>query len=83
MTETDDAIWRRLTALKQTNPGLQVWLSVGGSMMVEFGQPTAHTFEQLVRPEGELQTTKRQGQFAKSLLSVMEGYGFDGVDFDW
>lgn len=37
MTETDDAIWRRLTALKQTNPGLQVWLSVGGSMMVEFG----------------------------------------------
>ena len=83
MSETDNVIWRRLTALKQTNPGLQVWLSIGGSMMTDFGQPTEHTFEQLVHPEAELQTAKRQGQFAKSLLSVMEEYGFDGVDFDW
>jgi chitinase len=41
------------------------------------------TYERLSGPSGTPQTQRCQEAFIKSLLSVLEEYGFDGVDFDW
>jgi chitinase len=82
MTNTDDDIWRRLVALKQTNPGLQVWLSIGGWLMNSQTELTAGTFERLVGGD-TVESGERLKQFSDSLLSVLEEYGFDGVDMDW
>jgi len=79
MTGTDSLIWSRLTALKETNPGLQVWLSIGGWMMNGATPETLETMEYLVSHNGK----EEQKRFTESLLSVLEEYGFDGVDFDW
>ena len=79
MTGTDAQIWSRTTALKETNPGLQVWLSIGGWMMNSAAPATLETMESLVSHNGE----DRQKRFTESLLSVLEEYGSDGVDFDW
>jgi len=82
MSNTDDEVWRRLTSLKQTNPGLQVWLSVGGWRMNNNDELTSDTFHSLV--SGSVaEKGQRQEAFVNSLLSVLEEYGFDGVDFDW
>jgi chitinase len=78
-TGTDNDIWSRLTALKETNPGLQVWLSIGGWMMNGGTPETLETFESLVSHTGK----EEQERFTESLLSVMEEFGFDGVEFDW
>jgi len=40
-------------------------------------QPTYTTFSTLVASQGA------QDKFIASLLSFMQTYGFDGVDFDW
>lgn len=79
MTGTDSDIWSRLTALKETNPGLQVWLSIGGWMMNGATPETVDTMEYLVSHAGK----EEQESFTESLLSVLEEFGFDGVDFDW
>jgi chitinase len=79
MTGTDSLIWSRLTALKETNPGLQVWLSIGGWMMNGVTPETLETMENLITHNGK----EEQKRFTESLLSVLGEYGFDGVDFDW
>lgn len=66
-----------LAALKQVNPGLKVWLSVGGWSMNDPDQPTHATFSALAN------SASAQESFAKSLLQVLGQYGFDGVDIDW
>jgi GH18 family chitinase len=40
---------------------------------------TLETMEFLVSHNGK----EEQNRFTESLLSVLEEYGFDGVDFDW
>lgn len=40
---------------------------------------TVDTMEYLVSHTGK----EEQERFTESLLSVLEEYGFDGVDFDW
>lgn len=73
-------IWTRLVSLKETNPGLQVWISIGGWMMNSPIQPTSETFEELVSGEGK---DDRQANFFESLIAMLQEYGFDGVDIDW
>lgn len=82
MSHTDDEIWRRLTSLKHTNPGLQVWLSVGGWRMNNNNELTSDTFHSLVSGSAA-ELGQRQEAFVNSLHSVLAEYGFDGVDFDW
>lgn len=40
-------------------------------------QPTKKTFSELAASKS------RQDTFFQSLLSMMDKYGFDGVDIDW
>ena len=40
-------------------------------------QPTKRTFSELAA------SSDHQKTFANSLLSLMDKYGFDGVDIDW
>lgn len=70
-------LYNRTTALKQQDPSLKVWISVGGWSMNDPNQTTFHTYSNLVASKGN------QKAFADSLISFMQGYGFDGVDIDW
>lgn len=47
MSSGDPELMQRLTALKEINPGLEVWLSIGGWSMNDADQPTAGTFSTL------------------------------------
>ena len=70
-------LYKRTNALKEQDPNLQVWISVGGWSMNDPNETTFHTFSHLAGSQGD-QTT-----FVKSLISFMQKYGFDGVDIDW
>ncbi|KAI9775414.1 MAG: hypothetical protein M1839_001109 [Geoglossum umbratile] len=76
-SESDVKLYSRLTNLKTANPGLQVWISIGGWTMNDPDQPTASTFSDLAG------STANQQRFFSSLISFMTTYGFDGVDVDW
>ena len=77
MSPSDPELYTRFTALKNTNPGLQTWISIGGWSMNDPDQPTAATFSTLAG------STSAQSKFFASVLSLLETYGFDGVDLDW
>ncbi|KAF2730320.1 glycoside hydrolase [Polyplosphaeria fusca] len=77
MAEDDKTLYSRLTGLKEANPGLKVWISIGGWSMNDPDQPTAKTFSNLAG------STDAQKKFFSSLLNFMSTYGFDGVDIDW
>ncbi|KAJ7636719.1 hypothetical protein FB45DRAFT_1056018 [Roridomyces roridus] len=63
------------TALKSQNPSLKVFLSIGGWTFNN--PPTAGIFSALVASEANTNV------FIKSVLGVMNAYGFDGIDIDW
>ncbi|KAF1849934.1 glycoside hydrolase family 18 protein [Cucurbitaria berberidis CBS 394.84] len=77
MSAVDEAMYPRFTALKQLNPGMQTWISIGGWSMNDPDQPTATTFSDLAASPGA------QSKFFKSLVNFMSTYGFDGIDMDW
>jgi len=77
MSSSDPQLYSRFTALKNVNPGLQTWISIGGWSMNDPDQPTAATFSNLAG------STDAQSKFFTSVLSFLETYGFDGVDLDW
>lgn len=77
MADTDKDLYPRFTALKETNAGLETWISIGGWSMNDPDQPTARTFSNLAASQDA------QNKFFSSLLSFMGTYGFDGVDIDW
>ncbi len=77
MSQSDVALYPRITGLKAIYPGLQVWIAIGGWSMNDPDQPTAWTFSDLVG------STANQQKFFSSLIAFMSQYGFDGVDIDW
>lgn len=76
MDERDVSLYHEFTGLKDDNPDLETWISVGGWSMNDPG-PTNGTFSALAN------STENQDAFAASLIAFMEEYGFDGVDIDW
>lgn len=66
----------RVTALKEKDPSLEVWIAVGGWAMNDPG-PWRTTFSDMAKSEAN------QDKFFDSLISFMKKYGFDGVDLDW
>ncbi|OBT73001.1 hypothetical protein VF21_07849 [Pseudogymnoascus sp. 05NY08] len=70
------ALYQRVSALKQKQNGLEVWISVGGWSFNDPGA-TATTFSNLAR------STSAQSAFFKSLISFLVNNNFDGVDLDW
>jgi GH18 family chitinase len=75
MASGDHNLWRKTTDLKKRNAGLEVWLSVGGWTFND--PPTSHIFSDLVSDDANVK------KFIISALSVMQAYGFDGIDIDW
>lgn len=69
-------LYTRVTGLKAAQPGLKVWISVGGWAMNDPG-PTQTTFSDLAASEDA------QEKFFNSLISFMIANNFDGVDLDW
>ncbi|KAJ6492287.1 hypothetical protein C8R45DRAFT_990838 [Mycena sanguinolenta] len=75
MTPGDSKLWSETTALKSKNPSLKVFLSIGGWTFND--PPTAGIFSALAASSSNTIT------FLKSVLHIMETYGFDGIDIDW
>lgn len=69
MTAGDADLWKRTTALKEGNPSLKVFLSVGGWTAND--PPTQTRFSDLASSEDNMNA------FAKSCFEVMQTYGFD------
>ncbi|KAI1128608.1 family 18 glycosyl hydrolase [Nemania abortiva] len=69
-------LFSRFTALKESNVGLETWVSVGGWSFTDPG-PTRTAFSDMASTAGNRQ------KFITGLISFMEHYGFDGVDLDW
>lgn len=70
------ALYTRVTSLKAAQPGLKVWISIGGWAMNDPG-PSQTTFSDLAASE------EAQDSFFNSLITFMMANGFDGVDLDW
>ena len=69
-------LYNRFTALKDTNQGLQTWISVGGWSFTDPG-PTRTAFSTMSS------SSDNRAQFIDGLKTFMDTYGFDGVDIDW
>ncbi|KAK5991256.1 Chitinase-3-like protein 1 [Cladobotryum mycophilum] len=76
MSDETAALYKRVLKLKQTQPNLQVWISVGGGAMNSPG-PWQKAFSVIGQFEHEQET------FIDSLLYFMDAHGFDGVDLNW
>ncbi|KAJ6460467.1 hypothetical protein C8R47DRAFT_994030, partial [Mycena vitilis] len=75
MTPGDSKLWTETTALKGKNPALKVFLSIGGWTFNN--PPTSGIFSALAA------SSANTNKFIKSVLNVMNAYGFDGIDIDW
>ncbi|KAM0669606.1 hypothetical protein ACQRIU_000001 [Beauveria bassiana] len=72
----DVSLYQRVLSLKKDDPGLKVFIAIGGWTFNDPG-PTATTFSDISA------SISRQKTFIQSLISFMSTYGFDGVDLDW
>lgn len=70
------SMYRRVTALKQNQPGLEVWIAIGGWAMNDPGHYRT-AFSDLAKSEAN------QDAFFESLYSFMQRNNFDGIDLDW
>lgn len=77
MNETSEEIFLEIMQLKQTAPGLKIFLSLGGWTYSDNETDTQPVW-------GELASTSANRQkFIGNLVNFMTNYGFDGVDIDW
>ncbi|CCM00583.1 uncharacterized protein FIBRA_02619 [Fibroporia radiculosa] len=72
---SDVAQYTNFTNLKQSNPNLKTYISVGGWSFND--PPTQNVFSDVASSQ------ENRVAFATSLVSFMLEYGFDGVDIDW
>ncbi|KJZ72491.1 hypothetical protein HIM_08160 [Hirsutella minnesotensis 3608] len=77
MDATTQNLYRNVTALKARQPGLQVWIAIGGWAMNEPDSAYVNAFSKMA------QTDASQDAFINSLLAFMAENDFDGVDLDW
>ncbi|TPX09628.1 uncharacterized protein E0L32_009229 [Thyridium curvatum] len=76
MDSNTGKLYKRVSALKQRDPSLKVWLAVGGWAMNDPG-PTRDVFSHLAGSQSA------QDEFLESLATFLSSNGFDGVDIDW
>lgn len=74
----DPDMYRRMTLMKQKDPGMSVFVSLGGWSFSNPGAPTHTTFSDLAGASED-----RQRRFIRSLIGFMSKFDFDGVDIDW
>jgi chitinase len=71
MNSYDIQLYKQVTDLKRKNPGLQVWIAVGG------WSAGGEVFSNMCS------TAANRAAFISSTLQFMKAYAFDGVDIDW
>ncbi|KAH7147068.1 glycoside hydrolase superfamily [Dactylonectria estremocensis] len=71
----DAETYHQLSQLRRYNPGLKVFISVGGWAFNN--GPNNDTFSKMVASEAN------QRNFITSLISFINTYNFDGVDINW
>lgn len=71
MNSFDVDFYSRVVSLKQLNPSLQVFISVGG------WSAGGAIFSSMAS------TAANRAKFIASALALMNTYGFDGIDIDW
>ncbi|KAK1850239.1 putative class V chitinase [Colletotrichum chrysophilum] len=76
MDDTTGSLYGSVSALKKTQPELQVWLAIGGWAMNDPGAWRT-SFSDLAASESA------QDEFFESLVTFMSTYNYDGVDIDW
>lgn len=76
MDEGTASRYKRVSALKELSPGLEVWIAIGGWAMNDPG-PYRTTFSDLAK------STEAQDKFFESLITFLFNNNFDGVDLDW
>ncbi|GKT65310.1 chitinase [Colletotrichum tofieldiae] len=76
MDEGTASRYKRVSALKEQSPGLEVWIAIGGWAMNDPG-PYRTTFSDLAK------STDAQDKFFESLITFLYNNNFDGVDLDW
>lgn len=73
----DISIFQQITNLKQTAPGLKIWLSLGGWDFSDNDTTTQPVFGDIAS------STDATNTFIDNLVSFMTEWAFDGVDIDW
>jgi chitinase len=63
--------------VKSSQPGLEIWIAIGGWAFNEPDAPTFKTFSELAASQ------KHQETFCKSLNELIDKHHLDGVDIDW
>ncbi|KAI9146931.1 symbiotic chitinase [Paramyrothecium foliicola] len=63
--------------LKNSNPSLQLYVSLGGWTFSDNGTATQPVFGDIAR------SSSNRDKFASNLLKFLNTYGYDGVDLDW
>lgn len=76
MASTNIPLYKRFIGLKDSNPGLETWISIGGWSMNDPDQLTHSTFSDLAASEDA------QNKVFKLVLSFLLTYNFDGVDIN-
>ncbi|KAJ8611839.1 hypothetical protein MRB53_037752 [Persea americana] len=71
MNDFDVELYSRFTGLKQINPALKTYISVGG------WSASGEVFSKMVA------TSTSRSTFIQSTTQFMNTYGFDGIDIDW
>lgn len=75
-TNDVNSLIEEFISLKQNNPQLSCYLSIGGWDFSDPGSTQSYW--------SDMVSTQRSRQaFAKALLQTLQQYGFDGVDLDW
>ncbi|KAG8722991.1 hypothetical protein FRC09_005227 [Ceratobasidium sp. 395] len=75
-TSGDTALYKQAMTLKDMNPDLKIFISVGGWAFNDPGA-TQKRFSTMAS------SSSNRATFISSCLQFMKTYGFDGVDIDW
>lgn len=70
-------LYSQTTAIKDINPNLKVFISIGGWTFSDNDTVTQPLFGEIA---GDL---SKRNTFASNVLKFLTTYGFDGVDLDW
>ncbi|KAL4924010.1 uncharacterized protein BDV17DRAFT_295821 [Aspergillus undulatus] len=75
-TNDVNALIDEFITLKETNPQLSCFMSIGGWSFSDPGDSATYWSDMASTAAG-------RKSFAKAVLQTMQKYGFDGVDLDW
>jgi chitinase len=76
MDSTTGSLYSAVSAIKQRDPNVKVWMAIGGWAMNDPG-PMRTTFSALAKSQSA------QDTFFESVISMLATHNFDGIDMDW